>query len=144
MLGDIPWRDTAGLYWAEVEINAPGTEGFFTWEVKFQKPDLELRHEGAAYTFAFRTARPPEHVVTVEVIDKGNKTPIKNADVRLHSRGATYGDRTGEDGVAKVEVPQGEYGVDVFAARYVPLEMTAAVAGDVTIKAELLVPAQEW
>jgi hypothetical protein len=82
-LGGVPWSGTNALYWTEVELKSPGTERYYTWEAKFPKPDSELAHEVASYTFGFVTARPPEHQVTVEVIDKDTKTPIENAYVLL-------------------------------------------------------------
>jgi len=145
-LGDVPWPATSALYWAEVELKAPSVEGYYTWEVKFPKPDLELPHEEASCTFAFGTARQPEHVVTVEVIDKNTKTPIKNAHVLLHPHsGYPYRGYTDEGGVAKLEVPKGEY--ELYASKgndYETFQTTVEVASDVTIKAELLVREREW
>lgn len=134
-LGGVPWSGTTGLYWAEVELKSPGMEGYYTWEVKFPKPDLKLAHEEASYTFGFRTAEPPEHVVTVEVIDKDTKTPIKNAQVILHP----YRGYTNDYGVAKVEVPKGNYGLYVSKNKYETFQTTVEVASDIAIKAELLV-----
>lgn len=138
-LGHVPWPDTGTLYWVEVELESPGTEGYYRWTVKFPEPDLELPHEEASYQFAFTTARPPEHVVTVEVIDKDTKTPIKNADVLLHP----YRGYTDEGGVAKLEVPKGEYEIWVSKYKYKTFQTTVKVASDVAVKAELLVVPHE-
>jgi predicted class III extradiol MEMO1 family dioxygenase len=106
---------------------------------------VELPHEGASYTFAFVTARQPEHVVTVEVIDKDVKTPIKNARILLHPhKGYVYRNRTDERGVARVNVPKGEYRLYVLKDDYKDFQTTAEVASDVTIKAELCVLEREW
>ncbi len=134
-LGDVPWSDTSALYWAEVELEALGTEGIYTWTVKFPKPDLELPHEEAAYTFGFRTVRQSEHVVTVEVIDKDTKTPIRNALVLLHP----YRGYSDERGVARLRVPKGEYELYISASDMTTFQATAKVANDVAIKTELLV-----
>jgi len=133
-LGDVPWSATSAMYWAEVELEAPGTEGYYAWEARFPKPDLELPHEGVAYTFAFVTARQPEHMVTVEVTDKDTKAPIKGADVVLHP----YRGYTDEGGVARVSVPKGEYKLYVSRDDYKDFETTAQVAGDATVTAELV------
>lgn len=141
-LGGVPWPGTDALYWAEVELKAPGIEGRYRWKVKFPKPDLELPHEEATYTFAFGAARQPEHVVTVEVIDKDTKTPIKNADVILRPpiyRGSAYTSRTDDAGVARVSVPKGEYHICASNDGYKSFTMTAEVASDIAVKAELLV-----
>jgi hypothetical protein len=138
MLGDVPWRDTAGLYWVEVEAEAPGTEGFFEWEVEFPKPDMELPHEGTAYTFASRTVRSPDHVLTLEVIDREKKTLLESAAVSLHSSGTTYRSLTDECGVAKLSVPKGGYELDVLKLDYKVFETTVEVSGDAEIKVELM------
>jgi hypothetical protein len=138
-LGDAPWSAAGALYWAEVDLEAPATEGSYEWNVKLPKPDLELAHEGSAYPFAFVTASPPDHVVTVEVIDKDSKTPLSKAFVTLHSSGGfPYRNRTDDAGVARVSVPKGEYRVYVLKEDYKDSQTTAAIASDVTIKAELL------
>jgi len=136
-LGDVPWSDTTALYWAEIELEAPGAEGCYTWTVEFPKPDLEPPHEGAAYTFAFRTTRPPDHVVTVEVIDKETKAPIKNAQVTLHSCGTTYRNHTDDAGVTRVSVLKGKCALFVFKSDYKHFQSTIEVAGDATVKVEL-------
>ena len=139
-LGGVPWSATSALYWAEVDLEAPGMEGYYRWEAKFPKPDLELPHEGASYTFAFGTARPPEHLVTVEVIDKDEKTPIKNAHVLLHP----YRGYTDERGMAKIGVTKGEYKLWISKEdRYETFQTTVKVASDVAVKAELLVAPPE-
>jgi hypothetical protein len=135
-LGDAPWPGTVALYCAEVGLKAPGAEGFYTWEVKFPKPDSGLPHEGASFTFGFATAKPPEHVVTVEVVEKDTTAPIKNADILLHP----YRSSTDESGVARVSVPKGEYNVWVSKEdQYETFHTTVNVASDVAIKAELSV-----
>jgi len=136
-LGGVAWPGTSALYWAEVELEAPGVEGFYKWRVKFPKPDLELPHEEASYHFAFSTARPPEHVVTVEIVDEETKTPLKDAIVALHSGGTPWRGSADEGGVARVSVPRGEYDLYVMANAYKPFHRTAEVAGEVEVKAEL-------
>jgi len=133
-LGSVPWSGTTALCWAEVELEAPGTEGYYTWEVKCRKPDLELPHEETSYTFGFRTARQPDHVVTVEVIDKDTKTPIKNADVLLHP----YRGYTDERGLARLMVAKGEYELYVSGSGKETFQTSVKVASDVAVRAELL------
>jgi hypothetical protein len=144
-LGGVPWAGTTALYWAEVELEAPSAEGYYTWEVKFPKPDLEFPHEGASSSFSFTTARPPEHAVTVEVIAQDTKTPIKNAHVLLrpHS-GYPYRSYTDEGGVTKLEVPKGKHELYVSKSDYDTFQTSVEVASDLTIKAELSVEEKEW
>ena len=73
--------------------------------------------------------------MTVEVIDKDTKTPIKNADVLLHP----YRGYTDERGMARLMVPKGEYELYVSKNEYETFQTTVKVASDVAVKAELLV-----
>ncbi len=134
-LGDVCWSDTGALYWAEVELLAPGTEGHYAWEAKLPKPDLELAHEGAIYAFSFRAARQPEHVVTVAVFDKDTISPIKHAEVILHP----YRDHTDERGMARLTVPKGEYDLYVLASDKKIFQTPVKVASDVSVRADLMV-----
>jgi hypothetical protein len=145
-LGDVPWPATTALYFAEVELKAPSLEGRYRWTVKFPKPDLELPHEGASCTFVFTAAGQPEHVVTVEVIDKDTKTPVKNAHVVFLPRayrGYAYRSRTDEDGVARVSVPKGDYQANVRGDGKEAFLGIVKIASDVTLKAELSVPEED-
>lgn len=137
-LGDVPWSDTAALYWAEVELDAPGAEGYYEWGVKFPTPDLELAHQGATAAFAFGTARPPAHLVTVEVIDSDTGDPVRRVQVTLHSTGAPYRADTDDNGVAKVTVPDGKYRLYVTRRGYRDPQMPVEVAGDLSLKVELV------
>jgi hypothetical protein len=134
-LGDAPWPGTGDLYWAEVELESPATEGSYRWTVEFPQPNLEPPHEAAARTFHLRSVRPPEHVVTVEVIDRDTKTPIENADVLLHP----YRGYTDECGMARLMVPNGEYKLYVSKHKFETFQTTVDAVSDVAVKAELLV-----
>ncbi len=133
-LGETPWQQTSGLYWTEVELAAPAAEGMYSWTARFPASELELPHEGISSSFNFKTGRPPEHTVTIEVIDKDTNTPIKGAYVLLNPRRA-YSD---ESGVAKIEVSKGEYELYVSKDDYATFQTTVKVSDDVTIKVELL------
>ncbi len=144
-LSDVPWLNTTVLYWSEVELEAPGTKGYYKWQAKFPKPDLELPHKGASCTFGFGTAKPADHMVTVEVIYKYTNTPLKNAEVVLQSfDGYPYRVCTDEDGLARVSVPKGEYELYVSSYDKEPFQTTINVVSDLTTKAELMVAGQSW
>ena len=136
-LGEIPVQQTSALYWAEVELRAPDAERRYTWAVRFPEPDLDLPHDQASHTFGFTTARPPEHVVTVEVIDKDTQTPRKNARVTLQASGAAYRKLTDDTGVARIDVPKGKYILYVMVPTYQDFQTTVDVASDAVIKAQL-------
>ena len=73
-------------------------------------------------------------MVTVEAIDKDTKAPIKNAQAILHP----YRGYTDEHGVGRVSVHKGGYELYVSKYDYEEFQTTIEVAGDVTVKTELL------
>jgi hypothetical protein len=134
-LGETPWPQTSALYWTEAEMKAPAADGVYTWTVKYSGAALELPHNGSSSQFSFRTANPPEHVVTVQVVDKATQTPIEGAEVVMHP----YRTSTDQAGVAKLEVPKGEFTLYVTTKYERPIfEMLVKVDSDQSIKAELL------
>jgi hypothetical protein len=137
-LGELPWASTRALYWTDVELQAPGTEGFHRWTAKFPIPDLELPHECASNAFAFGTVKPPEHIVTVEVIDQATRAPIKNAVVTLHSNVTPFRYTADASGVITASVPKGEYNVYVWSNNHEEFRTIAVIIGDLAIQAELI------
>ena len=139
-LGGAPWSDTRALYWREVGLEAPGEEGHYVWRVEFPKPDLDLPHEEASYSFSFTTGRPPEYLVTVEVTGQDTKAPLRRAHVLLRPEsGFPYRGFTDESGVAKVEVPKDKYALLVSKGKdYDTFRTTVDANGNVTVKAELV------
>ncbi len=133
-LGDVPWSGTSSLYWTEAKLVAPGTLGYYQWTVQFPQPEQEPRHQAATYTLGFATARPPEHMVTVEVIDDETKTPIADAHVVLHP----YWGDTDAHGVTKIGVPKGHHDLYISASGKKAYRSAVEVSGDTTVKAELL------
>ncbi len=133
-LGEGPWADTNTLYWAEADVAAPGSEGVFEWTVKFAQPNLEMAHAEGSYPFAFTAAKPPDHVVTVQVVDKEEKTPVPNALVMLYP----YRGTTDERGVAKIGVSRGEYELRVPKMdKWKSYWTNIKVEQDLDVKAEL-------
>lgn len=119
-LSEAPYSDMVALYWAEMELTAPGTEGYHALTAEFPKPELELPHTGASHNFGFPTVKPSEHAVTVEVMDKESNAPIKDAEVYFGRSGPQYRGRTDERGVVTVELPKGECELIVSALERMP------------------------
>jgi hypothetical protein len=132
------WKEelaqTRGLYWAEQELVAPSEEGLYEWSAKVITSDLKLQHEVTPKQFPFFATRPPDHVATVQVVDKNEKTPLKNADIYLDRRRAS----TDEHGIAKIGVTKGTHELHIAKKHYEPFQMTVEVDGDVTVTAELI------
>jgi hypothetical protein len=130
---DDAWPDTAALYYAEVDLTAPDTEGLYRWEAKAPTASLDIPHAEGIASFNVRVVPTPECVLTVEAIDMESQTPIQGAKVVVHP----YRAFTDERGVAEVKVPTGEYRLFVSGKNYFPFRSDGEVKTDVTIRAEL-------
>src|SRR5438309_2205806 len=69
-LGEIPWDGTRALYWTEVGLAAPAKDGGASWSIRFAATELRLPHDEASARFGFETVKPPQHTVTVKVVQK--------------------------------------------------------------------------
>ena len=132
-LGEEPWPGTAGLYWAEIALEAPAAEGVSSWRVRFPEQAAALPHEESSSGFLFRIVGPPEHTVTVAVIDKDLGTPVEEAEVFLNP----YRVCTDRHGLAAFHVAGGTYDLDVLTDGYETFQAEVEVTGDVTVRAEL-------
>jgi hypothetical protein len=142
-LGATPLSGTSALYWAELDFVAPAAEGTYSWNVSLTASNLELPHARASCQFSFIAVPPPEHSVTVKVIDKNTETPVDDVQVRL----GVYRGCTDVSGLAKVELRKGAYDLVVFKVGYEPLTKPLEVSSDVAVQAEIEVavePEQEY
>ena len=157
-LGNAPEPGTSALYAAEVTLEAPAAEGVHAWTAAFggSGPDNASRarnarpapetapssgplppseratpsHAAATAAFGFRTVAPPEHRVTVTVLDEDAETPLAGAEVRMGVHGGT----TDASGRALVEVHSGSYDLYVRKAGYKPhSERVPAVSGTLAL-----------
>jgi hypothetical protein len=130
-LGSTPWPDTTGLYWTHLEIAAPVGEGEHAWNV--HATTLEPTHGHATSVVRFVACRPPDHGVTLEVIDKDSGLPLGGVELRV----GRFRGTTNDVGIAHVEVPAGMYEVSGWKLGYDLISSTADVAGDVTIQLDV-------
>ncbi len=133
-LGSEPLPGAAALYWADVTVEAPQAEGLHKWSARMSAPDLAYEHDEAVYPFVFRTIGPPDHVVTVEVVDLQDGGPVEQADVLMHP----YRARTGAGGEVRLEVCRGEYVLRVTKGNIGAYETTVVVEGDMSIQVKVL------
>ena len=133
--GGEPWPGTSALYYAEVELSAPDTDGLHTWEAKALADDLHLPHAEAVAPFGVRVVPAPECLLMVVAIDMESQTPVQGAKVVVHP----YKTFTDERGVAEVRIPKGEYRLFVSGKKYFPFRSDGEIKTNVTIKAELAV-----
>ena len=127
-LGSAPWPGTTALYWAELDVAAPEVEGEHAWT-------LEASHGHATSIVRLVAVRPPEHRVTLEVIDLGSRVPLAGVELRL----GRFRAATNEAGIAHVEVPGGVYEVCAWKIGYDVLSSTVHVTGDTTMYLEAAV-----
>ena len=132
-LSDDAWTDTAALYYTEVELTAPDTEGLYAWEAWAPAAGLDIPHTECVASFSVRVVPAAECVLTVQAIDVESQTPVEGAKVVVHP----YRAFTDERGLAEVSVPKGEYRLFVSGKNYFPFRSDCAVKTDTTIRAEL-------
>jgi hypothetical protein len=139
-LGENPWRETSALYWAEVDLPAPAAEGVHCWTARFTATEpnesvetASARHTDACASFSFVTLPPPDHVVTVQVLDRESHTPVAEAIVRI----GPYRASTDENGLAKIEMANGAFDLTVYKADYEALTRAIEVNDNATVGLEL-------
>jgi hypothetical protein len=137
-LGTDPWPGTTGLYWTDARFIVPAAAGVYSWSVRFHAGEPELLHEEAQAPLRLITVDPPEHWVTIEVCAEDTKAPLPDVQVRIGS----FKGSTNSDGVARVEVPKGEYELHLWKAEYETLSAPLEVRDDAVVRVEL-VPAPE-
>jgi hypothetical protein len=139
VLGDTPLLGTGALYWTDVRLQAPRTEGVATWSLRLGASELELPHDAATTSFSVAVVRPPEHVLKVKVIEQTTAAPIPDVELRL----GAYRGTTGASGLAEIALPKGRYELHVwkvgFEARPRPVEIDA----DAFVEIEALVIPEE-
>ena len=121
--GDV-WPGTTGLYFSEVELPAPATEGLYTWSVK---------HGDECVSFGIRVVNRPDYLVRVETVDRVDQTPLTGARIVMHPYRAV----TDERGIAEVRVAKGAYKLFVSQTRYITVGVPIEVTADITTRAEL-------
>jgi hypothetical protein len=132
-LTDECWPGTAGLYVAEVDLEAPASEGLYAWSVRRLHSDLGTPHAEGSIDFGVRVVGRPEFVVTIEAVDKVTRTPLSGARVVMHP----YRVVADEHGVARVRVAKGAYKLFVSQTSYLTSGLPVDVAADTTTRVEL-------
>jgi len=129
-LGSAPWPATAALYWVELDLAAPEREGDLSLSIHATPT---LPHADATSVVTVVVSRPPDHRVTLRVIDKTSGAPLPRVDVRL----GRFRAATDEGGIAHVDVPGGPYDIGTWKNGYEMASTTVVVAADTTIDLEL-------
>ena len=127
------WPGTTGLHVAEVEVQAPASEGLYSWSVKASGSDVGIPHAEGFHSFGLRVVNHPECLVTVETVDSVTQTPLGGARVVMHPYKAVADER----GVAQMRVAKGAYKLFVSQTKYLTFGVPVEVTADVTARAEL-------
>jgi hypothetical protein len=130
-LGPTPWPGTCALYWTELDVAAPDTEGTYSWALQATAP--EPSHEQVSSQFSVIAVNPPEHRVTLKVVERQTGAPVDAVELRL----GIFRAATNDAGVARVEVPGGTYDVTAWKIGYEILSSRADVAADMSIQLEV-------
>ena len=132
-LGETPWPGTTGLYWASVEVQAPAALGPFSRALAFSAAELKLPHAGASATFSAVTIPPPDHHLSITVVDKETQAPLQDAYLRV----GLVRIATDDTGLARVAVSAGEHGLSIWKAGYDAPDTTVVVTGDDAVRVEM-------
>jgi len=124
---------TEALYFAELALQAPAETDQYQWRIAIPASDDEPPHREGAATFKLRVVPQPDSVVTIEVVDREEQTPIKGCTVVMHP----YRAQTNENGVAQLRVPNGTYSVVVSGTKHIAARRSLEVNGDTSSRAEL-------
>jgi hypothetical protein len=138
-LGETPLPGTSALYWSEIPLLAPVGEGVQVWSVRFAPPDLELPHEQASSTFSIAIVRPPEHRLTIKVMEKDTAAPIADAQLRL----GAFRVATDQAGLAEVDLPGGVYDLSIWKVGYEAPARTVDLNGDASVEVEVVALPEE-
>jgi len=138
-LGETPLPGTSALYWSEITLLAPDTEGVHAWSVKFAPADLDLPHEQASWNFSVPIVRRPQHRLTIKVVEQVTAAPIANAQLRL----GAYRAATDRSGLAEVDLPGGVYDLNVWKVGYEAPARTVELNGNISVEVEVLALPEE-
>jgi hypothetical protein len=135
------WPGTTGLYVAEVELEAPATEGLYAWSVTAPSTGLGggsgstdgIPHAEGSINLGVRVVCRPDYLVTVQAVDQVSQMPLAGARVVMHPYKAV----TDERGVAEMRVAKGAYRLFVSQTAYLTFGLSVEVTADVTARAEL-------
>jgi hypothetical protein len=134
-LGPAPLAATTALYWTAIEVVAPDVEGEHAWSVEASSEDPS--HGRTTSTVRCIAVRPPEHRVTLRVVQKGTTVPLAGVELRL----GVFRAATDEAGITRFEAPAGTYEVAAWKIGYDLLSTSAHVAADTTIDLEIALAA---
>ena len=131
--GNTVWKDTEGLYYAELSLTAPEAEGLFEWEACVEAKGCALPHKTGHRRFGLRTTARPDAILRVVAIDHEAGTALEGIKVVVHPFSAL----TDLEGVAEISLPGGQYRVFVSGKGYSTYYADCTIEGSETLRVEL-------
>jgi hypothetical protein len=131
-LGDTPWPGT-GLYWAEIALAAPARSGAHSWRAVFPAQEPRLAHQASSAAFSFAVVSPPEHRLTVKVIEAEGAAPLAGVELAL----GPYRAATDAIGTARFDVPAGRFSLAVWKSGFEGAPIDVEVAGDLALRVDM-------
>jgi len=134
-LGSVGLAGTKALYWAEVEFPEVIAEGLHNWSAEYLPPDASLRavvHRPSSFRFTFRAVRPPEHRVTVRIVEEQTGNPVDDVELRLGAHRARSA-----NGIATFEVAAGTFELCLWKIGHNVASISVEVKGNLTVDVEL-------
>ncbi len=126
-------QGSSGLHETKVTLPAPADVSRQVWQARIARDDDAPTHEGAEASFCLNFVHPPEHRVTITVLDASTKAPLGGANITAHPFWA----KASAEGVATFLVSSGSYKVWVSAPGHDPVCKHIEVTGDHQSVAEL-------
>jgi hypothetical protein len=141
-LGDAPWEQTEGLFWADIALIAPLQEGVAFWSVGLAAEHSPLLHVDGSAQFTFRITGLPDHCVSLRVMGTDTQSFVTDVEVRL----GAYIRRTDESGRTDFDVPSGRYELTIRKEGYEAAPSTIEVDRnlDIRIDATPALTTEQW
>ncbi|MCC6983173.1 MAG: hypothetical protein IT535_07865 [Bauldia sp.] len=136
-LGIVPWSGTECLHWTMIDVLAPAGEGLRRWSARIGAGFGRAHHgRQAGASFSCVVTKPPECLLTIEVVDKDKNAPV--ADIVVRS--GPYRSVTDREGKAFMRVPRGTFRLAVLGDNIEAPSQTIEIDEDkrVTIAARVL------
>lgn len=128
-LGAAPWPGTYALYWTELEVPGPVSQGVHTWQIASREAG------GHAFDgcFTATVVTRPEFHLSITVVDAEDGSPGGGAHVRV----GPYLAATDPHGHASITVAPGTYEVIVWKVGYLAAPVAIAVSDHTSVRIDL-------
>ena len=128
-LGEVPWSGSKSLFWAELSLVVPDTQGVYRRKVRLVVSETKCQHEEGHADLSFRVGATLKHTATVRVFQVGPEKAIPHAEVRC----GFYSGITNELGVAQIALPDGTFKITIRRDGFRSDPVTIVVNKDIDV-----------